>query len=411
MPSAERKNIFRAARSIIMKKEIYLDHAATTKTDERVVEKMLPYFTQIYGNANSQHAFGREAQKAVDNARDTIAELIGAAPNEIYFTSGGTEADNWALKGIAHAHVKDGKHIIMSKIEHAAMLSSGKELEKEGFDVSYVGVDKDGVLDLEELKRTIRPDTILIACMYANNEIGTIEPIAEMVKIAQDHGILTFTDAVQAIATTDIDVKKLGVDLMSFSSHKFNGPKGVGVLYVRNGVKIDNLMDGGHQERTKRGGTTNVPGVVGMAEALRITKINMKEDTEYVRKLRDLFVKRVQSEIPFVKYNGHKTQRIAGNANFSFEYIEGESILFSLDLAGIAVSSGSACSSGSLEPSHVLLAIGVDEALAHGSIRFSFGKDNTEDDVNYTVDALKEIVARLRNMSPLYKVDSAVKSV
>ena len=387
---------------------IYLDHGATTCVDERVVKKMLPYYTQTYGNANSQHWFGREAQKAVDEARDTIASLIGAHPSELYFTSGGTEADNWAVLGIARAHKEKGKHVIMSKVEHAAMLASGKQLEKEGFDVSYIGVKKNGEIDLEELKAAIRPDTILICCMYANNEIGTVEPIEEVVKIAKEHGILTFTDAVQAMPCIDINVKKLGVDLMSFSSHKFNGPKGVGALYVRNGVKIENLIVGGHQERTKRGGTTNVPGVVGMAEALRLNRLTLDEDNAYIASLRDLFVSRVEKEIPFAYYNGDREKRIPSNADFSFEYIEGESILFSLDLAGICVSSGSACSSGSLEPSHVLLAIGVEEALAHGSIRFSFGKENTVEQVNYTVDRLKETVEKLRNMSPLYKVDSTV---
>lgn len=393
------------------KKEIYLDHAATTCVDKRVVEKMLPYYLNDYGNANSQHFFGREAQKAVDEARDKIAEIIGARPGEVYFTSGGTEADNWALKGVARANAEKGKHVIISKIEHAAMLASAKQLEKEGFDVSYIGVDKNGFIDLEQLKAAIRPDTTLICCMYANNEIGTIEPIEEIVKIAKERNILTFTDAVQAMPCVDIDVKKLGVDLMSFSSHKFNGPKGVGALYVRNGVKIANLLAGGEQERTKRGGTTNVPGVVGMAEALRLNRLTLEKDNEYVKGLRDLFVSRVESEIPFARYNGDRVRRVPSNADFSFEFIEGESILFSLDLAGIAVSSGSACSSGSLEPSHVLLAIGVPVELAHGSIRFSFGKENTVDEVNYVVDKLKETVEKLRNMSPLYKVESTVKSV
>lgn len=393
------------------RKEIYLDHAATTCVDKRVVEKMLPYYLNDYGNANSQHFFGREAQKAVDEARDKIAEIIGARPGEVYFTSGGTEADNWALKGVARANAEKGKHVIISKIEHAAMLASAKQLEKEGFDVSYIGVDKNGFIDLEQLKAAIRPDTTLICCMYANNEIGTIEPIEEIVKIAKERNILTFTDAVQAMPCIDIDVKKLGVDLMSFSSHKFNGPKGVGALYVRNGVKIANLLAGGEQERTKRGGTTNVPGVVGMAEALRLNRLTLEKDNEYVKGLRDLFVSRVEREIPFARYNGDRFCRVPSNADFSFEFIEGESILFSLDLAGIAVSSGSACSSGSLEPSHVLLAIGVPVELAHGSIRFSFGKENTVDEVNYVVDKLKETVEKLRNMSPLYKVESKTSNV
>lgn len=390
------------------KKQIYLDHAATTCVDKRVVEKMLPYYLNDYGNANSQHFYGREAQKAVDDARDQIAKIIGAHPGEIYFTSGGTEADNWAVKGIAHAYASKGKHVIMSKIEHAAMLASGKQLEKEGFDVTYVGVDKNGFILLDELKAAIRPDTTLICCMYANNEIGTVEPIEQIVKIAKKHDILTFTDAVQAMPCIDINVKELGVDLMSFSSHKFNGPKGVGALYVRNGVKIANLLAGGEQERTKRGGTTNVPGVVGMAEALRLNRLTLEKDNEYVKGLRDLFVSRVESEIPFVRYNGDRVKRVPSNADFSFEFIEGESILFSLDLEGIAVSSGSACSSGSLEPSHVLLAIGVPVELAHGSIRFSFGKENTIDEVNYVADKLKETVERLRKMSPLYKIEATV---
>ncbi len=390
---------------------IYLDHAATTCVDKRVVEKMLPYYLNDYGNANSQHFYGREAQKAVDCARDQIAAIIGAQPSEIYFTSGGTEADNWAVKGIARANANKGKHVIMSAIEHAAMLASGKQLEKEGFDVSYIGVDEKGFIRLDELKAAIRPDTVLICCMYANNEIGTIEPIEEIVKIAKERNILTFTDAVQAMPCIDINVKNLGVDLMSFSSHKFNGPKGVGVLYVRNGVKIANLLAGGEQERTKRGGTTNVPGVVGMAEALRLNRLTLQKDNEYVKGLRDLFVSRVEKEIPFSRYNGDRTNRVPSNADFSFEFIEGESILFSLDLAGIAVSSGSACSSGSLEPSHVLLAIGVPVELAHGSIRFSFGKENTVDEVNYVVDKLKETVEKLRKMSPLYKIESKTTSV
>lgn len=388
-----------------MEKRIYFDHAATTAVDRRALEKMLPYFSDVYGNANSQHFFGREAAEAVDEARDTIAKIIGALPGEIYFTSGGTEADNWALKGVAYANASKGKHIITTKIEHAAMLSTCHQLEKEGFEVTYLNVDEYGVVDLEQLKNSIRSDTILITCMFANNEVGTIEPIEEIAKIAKEHKVLFFTDAVQAMPCMDINVKKIGMDLMSFSSHKFNGPKGVGVLYVRTGVKIDSLIVGGHQERTKRGGTTNVPGVVGMAEALRLNRLTLAEDVEYVRSLRDRFVSRVKAEIPFVKYNGHPTMRVPGNADFSFEYIEGESILFSLDLAGIAVSSGSACSSGSLEPSHVLLAIGVDVALSHGSIRFSFGKDNTVEEIDYAVDVLKKTVERLRNMSPLYKVD------
>ena len=394
-------------------KEIYFDHAATTKLDERVLKKMLPYFTEYYGNANSQHGIGREAQKAVDEARDEIATLIGAKPGEIYFTSGGTEADNWVLRGVCRSLAHKGKHVITTKIEHAAMLTTAKELEKDGFEFTFIGVDKEGFVDLEELKKAIRPDTILISCMYANNEVGTIEPIKEIVEIAHSHGILCHTDAVQAMGAMRINVKDLGVDMMSFSAHKFNGPKGVGALYIKTGVTVGRLISGGHQERTRRGGTTNVPGVVGFAEALRLTYETLDEDAKYVASLRDRFIKRVTEEIPYVKLNGPKdgTKRLPNNADFSFEYIEGESILFSLDLAGIAVSSGSACSSGSLEPSHVLLALGVPEELAHGSIRFTFGKENTIEEVDYTVDKLKEIVDRLRKMSPLFKIDGEVKEV
>jgi cysteine desulfurase len=385
-------------------KQIYLDHAATTALDERVLKKMIPYFCETYGNANSQHGYGREAQKAVDEARDTIAKLIGAKPNEIYFTSGGTEADNWALRGTCLALKNKGKHVIISKIEHAAMLSTAKELEKEGFEFSYIGVDGEGFLDLEELKKAIRPDTILISCMFANNEIGTIEPIAEIVKIAKEKGILVHTDAVQAMGAIDINVSTLGVDMLSFSAHKFNGPKGVGALYIKNGIPMGKLITGGHQERTRRGGTTNVPGVVGFAEALKLTKESMEKDNAYVSSLRDRFIKRVIEEIPKVKLNGSTdlSKRLPSNADFSFEYIEGESILFSLDMDGIAVSSGSACSSGSLEPSHVLLAIGLSEEKAHGTIRFSFGKENTIEEVDYVVETLKSTIKRLREMSPLF---------
>lgn len=394
-------------------KEIYLDHAATTRVDDRVVKKMLPYFTEVYGNPNSQHGYGRDAQQAVDEARDTIARLIGAKPAEVYFTSGGTESDNWALRGTCKALAHKGKHVIISKIEHAAMLTTAHELEKEGFEFSYIGVDKEGFIDLDELRRSIRPDTILIACMMANNEVGTIEPIKEIVKIAKEHKIEVFTDAVQAMGALDIDVEDLGVDMMSFSSHKFNGPKGMGALYIKTGVPLARLISGGHQERMRRGGTTNVPGVVGFAEALRLTKETIVEDRKYVASLRDRFISRVQNEIPYCQLNGPKdgNKRLPNNADFSFDYIEGESILFSLDLAGIAVSSGSACSSGSLEPSHVLLACGVPEEVAHGSIRFTFGKENTVEEVDYTVDKLKEIVARLRAMSPLFDLKGEVKDV
>lgn len=392
-------------------KKIYFDHAATTPVDKRVFEKMVPYFTEIFGNANSQHAFGREAVSAVDEARDTIAKLINCKPSELYFTSGGTESDNWALRGVANAYKNKGNHIIISPIEHAAMLVTAKALEKQGFKVDYMKVDEYGFVDLEHLKSIMTDKTILVGCMLANNEVGTIEPIAEIAKIAHEYGALCFTDAVQAAGVLKIDVKELGVDLMSMSSHKIYGPKGVGALYIRNGVKLDSIITGGHQERTKRGGTTNVAGVVGFGEAFKIAVSEIDKNFEYVSGLRDHFIERVLKEVPYVKLNGPRENRLPANADFSFKYIEGESILFSLDLAGISVSSGSACSSGSLEPSHVLLALGVPEGLAHGSIRFSFGKHNTIEEVDYAVDVLRDSVKRLREMSPLFKIQGDIKNV
>lgn len=386
-------------------KRIYLDHAATTGLDAAVLSKMAPYFSDIFGNANSQHSFGREAVRGVDEARDTIASLIGAKPNEIYFTSGGTEADNWAIRGAAHANRARGNHLIVSAVEHPAMLSTARELEKEGFEVTLAPVDEFGTVDVAKLEESIRPETVFIGVMAANNEIGTLQPLAEISEIAQKHKILFFTDAVQAAGAIPLDVNAPRVDMMSISGHKFYGPKGVGALYIRSGVKTGKILTGGHQERGMRGGTTNVPGVVGMAEALRLAVAKLDENAAYISSLRDRFIARVQKEIPFVKLNGHPKNRLPSNANFSFRYVEGESLLFSLDLAGIAVSSGSACSSGSLEPSHVLLATGMSEGLAHGSLRFSFGRENTAEDVDYTVDKLKEIVVKLRNLSPLFPKD------
>lgn len=396
----------------MVKKPIYFDHAATTPLCEEAFEKMKPYFTENFGNANSQHCFGREAVKAVDEARDTIASIINCKPGELYFTSGGTESDNWALRGIASAHKDKGKHIIISPIEHAAMITTAKELVKDGFEIEFMKVDEEGFVDLEHLKSIIRDDTILVACMMANNEVGTIEPIKEITEIAHSKNAVMFTDAVQAAGVLKIDVKALGVDLMSMSSHKIYGPKGVGALYIRTGLKIDSIITGGHQERTKRGGTTNVPGVVGFAKAFEIAARDIDKNFEYVSSLRDRFINKVLAEVPFVKLNGpRKEGRLPANADFSFRYIEGESILFSLDLAGIAVSSGSACSSGSLEPSHVLLALGLPEGLAHGSIRFSFGKHNTAEEIDYAVEVLKQAVDRLRKMSPLFKVEGETKNV
>lgn len=380
----------------------YFDHAATTPVDPRVLQKMLPYFTENFGNPNSQHACGRRAAAAVDEARDTVASLIGAKPSEIYFTSGGTESDNWALRGAAHANAERGKHLIVSAVEHPAMIATARELQKEGFEVTFAAVDEFGKVDLQKLKDSIRPDTTFIGVMTANNEIGTLQPVAEISALARERGIVFFTDAVQAAGALKLNVKEPTVDMLSFSGHKFYGPKGVGVLYVRSGVRVGKIITGGHQERSMRGGTTNVPGIVGLAEAFRLANEEMAQNNAHVSAIRDRFIARVLREIPYVKLNGHPKDRLPNNANFSFRYIEGESLLFSLDLAGIAVSSGSACSSGSLEPSHVLLATGLPEGLAHGSIRFSFGKENTAEQIDIAVEKLKEIVVRLRNLSPLF---------
>jgi cysteine desulfurase len=394
-----------------MQKPIYFDHAATTPLCQEALDAMLPYFTEVFGNPNSQHYFGRESVKAVDNARDKIAKIINAKPNEVYFTSGGTESDNWALRGIANAYKEKGKHIIISPLEHAAMIETAKALKKDGFEIEFMQVDEYGVVNLEHLRKIVRKDTIFVGCMLANNEIGTIEPIKEIAQIAHGVGAIMFTDAVQAAGVIKTDVKELGVDLMSMSSHKIYGPKGVGALYIRNGVKVTSILTGGHQERMKRGGTTNVPSIVGFSKAFEIANRDMEKNFNYVSSLRDHFIDRVLAEVPFVKLNGPRQNRLPANADFSFKFIEGESILFSLDLAGISVSSGSACSSGSLEPSHVLLAIGVEEALAHGSIRFSFGKHNTIEEVDYAVDTIKQAVQRLREMSPLFNAQGEIKYV
>ena len=394
-----------------MNKPIYFDHAATTPVCKEALEKMIPYFTDVFGNPNSQHAFGRESAKAVDSARDSIAKIINCKPNELYFTAGGTESDNWALRGVAHAYKDKGNHIVISPIEHAAMIETAKALKKEGFEVDFMKVDEYGFVDLEHLKSIVKKGTIFVGCMLANNEVGTIEPIKEIAEIAHSVGAICFTDAVQAAGVLKIDVKDLGVDLMSMSSHKIYGPKGVGALYIRNGVKVQSILTGGHQERTKRGGTTNVPGIVGYATAFEIADKEQEQNFNYVSSLRDHFIDRVLSEVPFVKLNGPRENRLPANADFSFKFIEGESILFSLDLAGICVSSGSACSSGSLEPSHVLLSLGLPEELAHGSIRFSFGKHNTIEEVDYAVETIKTAVKRLREMSPLFKSEGEIKYV
>ncbi len=388
-----------------MERRIYLDNSATTYTDKEVLQKMLPYFSEVYGNGSSQHFFGREALVAIDEAREKVAKAIGAKPTEIYFTSGGTESDNWAIKGAAHALREKGNHIITTAIEHPAVIKTCQALEKEGFEVTYLPVDNEGFVTAEQVEKAITDKTVLISVMTANNEIGTIEPIREIGAVAKAHKILFHTDAVQAVGNVPIDVVKDNIDMLSMSAHKFYGPKGVGVLYKRNGVKIGRFMDGGEQERNMRASTLNTPGIVGLGAAIEIAVRDMEKNNKHVAELRDYFVKELLANVKDIKYNGpvDTSRRLPSNANFSFEYIEGESILMSLDLEGIAVSSGSACSSGSLEPSYVLLSVGVPIELAHGSIRFSFGKNNTMEEVKYTLEKLYAIVARLREMSPLFK--------
>ncbi|HIV00480.1 MAG TPA: cysteine desulfurase NifS [Candidatus Stercoripulliclostridium merdipullorum] len=393
---------------MIMK--VYLDNSATTAVDSRVLKEMLPYFDRIYGNPSSLHAFGREALKAVDEARKTIADCLNAKPSEIYITSGGTESDNWALKGAVRASKNKVKHIITSKIEHPAILETCRELEKDGVRVTYVGVDKDGRVSVEEIKNAVTDDTVLISIMFANNEMGAIQPIAEIGAFAREEGILFHTDAVQAIDSQEIDVDKLNLDMLSLSAHKFHGPKGIGLLYVRSGVKIDRLIAGGHQERAKRGGTTDTPLIVGMAKAMEISKAERAENNLRIARLRDRLIDRALAEIPYCYLNGGREHRLPNNANLSFGFIEGESILFTLDLEGIAVSSGSACSSGSLEPSHVILALGTPVELAHSSIRFSLGRETTEEEIDYTVEVLKKTVERLRAISPLFNMEKGTGS-
>ncbi len=382
--------------------KVYADYAASTPCDNRVVQAMLPYFTDEFGNADSQHCFGRETAKAVADARDTVAKILGCKPNELYFTGSGTEADNWALKGVA-LHRKDkGNHVIISSIEHHAILVAAEWLENNGFRVTRLPVDGTGLVHVEDLEKALDDQTTIVSVMYANNEVGTIQPIKQLAEAAHKHGALFHTDAVQAIPYMNIDVKELGVDLLTISGHKFYGPKGVGALYIRNGVKIDKLICGGGQERAQRGGTTNTPAVVGMARALQLSRENLAENNAYIAALRDHFEQRVEREIPFIRQNGNKAHRVPSIANYSFEFVEGEGILMLLDFNGIAVSSGSACSSGSLDPSHVLLAMGVPIEVSHGSIRFSFGKHNTAEQVDYIVDTLKQTISRLREMSPLF---------
>lgn len=391
-----------------MGKFIYLDNAATTATRPEVVEAMLPYFTEKYGNPSSIYEFAAENKDVIDTARKTIADTLGAKPNEIYFTAGGTESDNWAIKETAEAYKNKGNHIITSKIEHHAVLHTCEYLEKHGYEVTYLDVDENGFISLDELEAAIRPETILISIMYANNEIGTIEPVKEIGELAKKHGILFHTDAVQAYCQVPINVDECHIDMLSASGHKLNGPKGIGFLYIRNGVKIKSFIHGGAQERGKRAGTENVPGIVGFAKAVEIEAATMKERTEKEIALRDHLIDRVLNEIEYVRLNGDRQKRLPNNANFCFRFIEGESLLLMLDMNGICGSSGSACTSGSLDPSHVLLAIGLPHEIAHGSLRLTLGENNTMEEMDYVVDTLKTVVQQIRNMSPLY--DDFMKS-
>lgn len=386
-----------------MKKIIYLDNAATTQVDPKVLEAMLPFFTEYYGNPSAVYSFAETAKKAVEDAREKLAELIHAKKDEIYFTGGGSESDNWALKATAEAYGNKGKHIITSKIEHHAILHTCEWLEKHGFEVTYLDVDEKGLVSPDELEKAIRPDTILISIMAANNEIGTIEPLAEIGEIAHKHGILFHTDAVQAFGHIPLDVDAMHIDMLSASGHKINGPKGIGIMYIRKGVKIRSFIHGGAQERQRRAGTHNVPGIVGFGKAAELALANMDERIKYETELRDYLIKRVSSEIPYTRVNGDLEKRLPNNANFCFRFIEGESMLILLDQNGICGSSGSACTSGSLDPSHVLLAIGLPHEIAHGSLRLSLSEKTTREDIDFTIDELKKIIERLRNMSPLYE--------
>ena len=386
-----------------MDRLIYLDNAATTKTAPEVVEAMLPYFTEKFGNPSSVYSFAASNKEDITCQRERIAEVLGANANEIYFTAGGSESDNWALKAAAEAYQDKGNHIITTKIEHHAILHTGAYLEKRGFEVTYLDVDEDGKVKLEDLKAAIRPTTILISVMYANNEIGTIEPIKEIGEIAHEHGILFHTDAVQAFGQVPINVDECHIDMLSASGHKLNGPKGIGFLYIRKGVKIRSFVHGGSQERKRRAGTENVPGIIGLGTAVKRAADTMEDRAKKETQLRDYLIERVLAEIPYCKLNGHRTDRLPNNANFSFRFIEGESLLIMLDMKGICGSSGSACTSGSLDPSHVLLAIGLPHEIAHGSLRLTLNEEITKEEIDYVVESLKEIVSRLRSMSPLYE--------
>ena len=385
-----------------MEKLIYLDNAATTATRPEVLEAMLPYFGEYYGNAASIYRFAGKSTKAVDEARRTVADALGAKKGEIYFTGGGSESDNWALKATAFAKKEKGKHIITSKIEHHAILHTCQFLEQNGFEVTYLDVDENGLVQPEKLEQAIREDTILVSIMFANNEIGTIQPIAELARIAHKHGALFHTDAVQAFCHVPIDVNELEIDMLSASGHKFGGPKGVGIMYLRDTVKIGSFIHGGAQERGKRAGTHNTPGIVGFAKAVELATANMEEGARKETELRDYLIDGILAKVPYTRLNGHRTKRLSNNANFSFRFIEGESLLILLDQHGICGSSGSACTSGSLDPSHVLLAIGLPHEIAHGSLRLTLSAETTKEEIDYTIETVAKIVERLRSMSPLY---------
>jgi len=383
-------------------KQIYLDYSATTPVKKEVLDTMLPYFTDVYGNASSIHSFGQEAKNVLDASRKTIAETMGATADTFYFTGGGSESDNWALKGYMHANKKKGNHLITSKIEHHGILHTCQALEKEGFEVTYLDVDEFGLVNLQDLEAAIKEETLMISIMYINNEIGTMQPIKEIGEIAHKHGVIFHTDAVQAYGNIKIDVNAMGIDMMSVSAHKIYGPKGIGGLYIKKGIRIDNLVEGGAQERNRRAGTENIPGIVGFAKAAELADTTLDSHREKLIQMRDKLANGILEAIPYSKYNGHPTLRHPGNVNICFEFIEGEALLLFLNAKGIAGSSGSACTSGSLDPSHVLLAIGLPHEIAHGSLRLSIGDFTEPEDIDYTIEALVEIVDRLRMMSPLY---------
>ncbi len=386
-----------------MNKRVYFDYSATTPMKKEVLDEMLPFFNTDFGNPSSVHSFGRQGKNALDIARDRVAKTLNAKSEEVFFTGGGSEADNWAIKGVAFANKNKGNHIITTKIEHHAVLHTCEYLEKEGFEVTYLDVDQYGLVNIDDLKSAIKDSTILITIMYANNEIGTVQPIKEIGQIAKEKGIIFHTDAVQAYGNVIIDVNDLGVDLLSISAHKVYGPKGVGALYIKRGTKIHQLIHGGAQEKRRRAGTENIPGIVGFGKAAEMAYENIEDHINRLISMRDKLIKGIMEKIPYTKLNGHPTKRLPGNANISIEFIEGEALLLSLDMVGIAASSGSACTSGSLDPSHVLMAIGLSHEIAHGSLRLTMGDFTTEEDVDYVIEKLPAIVDRLRQMSPLYE--------